>query len=216
MAMSMSRSSSSSSGAKAVVGAAKAQFITNKMCPFAQKAWIALETSNIPFTLEEISLYGAGGKPSWFLKLNPAGTVPVLNIKTSNGQIVLPDSELILDYVAKNNSDNGNDDLKVKSWRESISQKVIPIGKRAVLNGGANTKEALYQLLDELEQDVDIQGPYLCGNEVTVADCCAFPFLWRIDQEFGIKDGKIKDWLNVCQNEEAFQKTIQNAWWWWW
>lgn len=36
MAMSMSRSSSSSSGAKAVVGAAKAQFITNKMCPFGK------------------------------------------------------------------------------------------------------------------------------------------------------------------------------------
>ena len=28
--------------------------------------------------MEEVSLYGAGGKPDWFMKLNPKGEVPVL------------------------------------------------------------------------------------------------------------------------------------------
>ena len=41
---------------------ASTRFITNKMCPFAQKAYIALEVSNAPYEMEEISLYGAGGK----------------------------------------------------------------------------------------------------------------------------------------------------------
>ena len=54
--------------------------------------------SKTPFTMEEISLYGAGGKPSWFLKLNPAGTVPVLDV--NDGAEVIPDSELILEYVS--------------------------------------------------------------------------------------------------------------------
>jgi glutathione S-transferase len=52
---------------------AEVTLYTNKMCPFAQKAWIALEEKKaahgVPFKAEEISLYGAGGKPGWFLKV---------------------------------------------------------------------------------------------------------------------------------------------------
>lgn len=190
------------------------QFITNKMCPFAQKAWIALEASHTPYEMTQISLYGANGKPSWFLKLNPAGTVPVLNVHIDNGNnIVLPDSELILDYIAseQNQLTNPYDTRdNIGRWRAIIKEKVIPIGKRAVLGG---SREPLYKLLTELEDHVE--GPFLCGESVTVADCCAFPFLWRIDQEFGL-EGKLKEWLNVCENEDCFRKTVQRSWWWWW
>jgi len=196
--------------------AKKAQFVTNKMCPFAQKAWIALETSKTPFTMEEISLYGANGKPSWFLKLNPAGTVPVLNI--DDGATVIPDSELILEYISREDNEmtrsyDRNDaqlTLKIKAWRKNVSEKIIPIGKRAVLGGST---EPLNKLLAELDENVE--GPFLCGDSITAADCCAFPFIWRIDQEFGV-DGKIKEWLDVCEKEDAFKKTIQRSWWWWW
>ena len=74
------------------------QFFTNKMCPFAQKvhiptptelhdssnallglqAWVALEEKGVAFELVEIGLYGAGGKPSWFLEMNPKGSLPTL------------------------------------------------------------------------------------------------------------------------------------------
>lgn len=166
--------------------------------------------------MEEISLYGAGGKPKWFLQLNPSGTVPVLNV--NDGKKVIPDSEEILDYISS--EDNAitccydkNDKIlssKVDTWRKNISEKVIPIGKRAVLGG---SKENLFTLLSELEEQVE--GPFLCGDSITVADCCAFPFIWRLDQEFGV-DGKLKDWLNVCESEKAFKMSIQRAWWWWW
>ena len=46
---------------------------TNKMCPFAQKAWIAIDEKKdargTKFVMEEIGLYGSGGKPAWFLKV---------------------------------------------------------------------------------------------------------------------------------------------------
>jgi len=46
----------------ALQAAAKStQFITNKRCPFAQKAWIALESSDTAYEMKEIGLYGAGG-----------------------------------------------------------------------------------------------------------------------------------------------------------
>jgi Glutathione S-transferase, N-terminal domain len=32
------------------------KFITNKMCPYAQRTWIALEEAQLPYELVEISL----------------------------------------------------------------------------------------------------------------------------------------------------------------
>ena len=201
----------------------------------AQKAWIALEASNTPYTLEEISLYGSNGKPSWFLKLNPAGTVPVLNIDTSNGNVVLPDSDLILDYIHDNglstsstSTDTTNKE-KIDSWRDIVNTKLIPIGKKAVLSSGSSSsKQKLYDLLSDMDTKLSNEQQqynndnkntkYLCGNEITVADCCLFPFLWRIDQEFGIEEyTNLNQWLHTCcRNEDVFGKTIQRSWWWWW
>ena len=165
--------------------------------------------------MEEVSLYGAGGKPKWFLQLNPAGTVPVL----TNGDDIVPDSELILDYVAKGSLSqqgvdlSGGDNFSLSDkWRQTIKQRVAPIGKRAVLGGG---RYELMELLKEIDDDV--VGPYLCGNKLCVADCAAFPFLWRINDEFGLDEcPKLSAWLDKCNSNEVFRKTVQRSWWWWW
>lgn len=205
---------------------AATRLVTHKMCPFAQKAWIALECSKAPYELEEISLYGSGGKPSWFLKLNPSGTVPVLvcNGGTAVNNVVLPDSDLILDAIESGRAIQGSViDLQlpesnptladsVKAWRNSIN-KMLPIGKRAVLSGD---KSPLLSLLKEM--DAQVVGPYLTGDQVTTADCHAFPFLWRIETEFGLADDfpNLQSWLEMCSEKPAFKKTIQPSWWWWW
>ena len=180
----------------------------------AQKAWIALEASGCVYEMEEVALYGAGGKPKWFLKLNPAGTVPVL----SHNDYVVPDSELILDYIANGSIEGADKLIKMEStdisdkWRTTIKQRVAPTGKMAVLGGG---RCELMELLKEIDDDV--VGPFLCGQFVTVADCAAFPFLWRINDEFGLDScPKLSKWLVECGNLDAFRKTVQRSWWWWW
>ena len=194
----------------------KHEFVTNKMCPFAQKAWIALEASDTPYDLKEVSLYGSGGKPSWFLKLNPAGTVPVLVDSRSDDVNVYPDSELILDYIKDfstlHEQDKNIDEEKVQQWREIVSKKIIPIGKKAVLG---RSESDLFALLKEI--DSEIEGPYLCGDHITVADCAAFPFVWRIADEFGLERGsRLESWLKKCNETSCFKKTVQGSWWWWW
>lgn len=68
-----------------------------------------------------------------------------------------------------------------------------------------------------------VERPYLAGDGLTVADCAAFPFLWRIDQEFGIGGGtneheaNLRAWLDKCMENEAVKRTIpEQGWWWWW
>ena len=173
-----------------------------------------LVASSTPYTLKEVSLYGSGGKPSWFMKLNPDGTVPVL--VSSDEKDIYPDSELILDHIIKvsdlHSQHENIDEIKVQSWRRNISQQIIPIGKRAVLSG---SKSDLYDLLEKLDDDVI--GPFLCGKSISIADCAAFPFLWRINDEFGLdNNSKLKKWLNLCSETDCFKKTVQKSWWWWW
>ena len=139
---------------------------------------------------------------------------------------MIPDSELILDYIGEGSLEGclltfSPEDKKkeraIESWRADISKEVIPIGKQAVLGGSRND---LFQLLKTLDRK--IEGPYLCGDSLTLADCAAFPFLWRLDEEFGplseIKHdcGNIRLWLDYCMKQNCFKKTVQNAWWWWW
>jgi len=203
-----------------MAGPSTTQFVTNKMCPFAQKAWIALEVVNAPYELKEISLYGVNGKPDWFLKMNPAGTVPVLSC--NGGIVVVPDSELILNYIADGAVEGGSQlqspssEEAVKKWRKDISDRVIPIGKEAVLGGSRE----LFSILQEVDKNVQL--PYLCGDQITTADCAAFPFLWRLDQEFGPLTqgdhgcGNLRSWLDQCDSTSSFKKTVQTNWWWWW
>lgn len=198
------------------------QFVTNKMCPFAQKAWIALEVSQAPYEMKEISLYGMNGKPDWFLAMNPSGTVPVLSCY--GGAVVYPDSDIILDEIAKGAVEGGaklsSDEVTVKEWRDDINKRLIPLGKQAVLSSSQPKKKELMSLLKQLNSNV--KGPYLCGAEITLADCAAFPFFWRLDQEFGplTEDthgcGNLRTWLDTCKSTPAFAKTVQSNWWWWW
>jgi glutathione S-transferase len=203
------------------------RLITNKMCPFAQKAWLALECSQIPYEMEEISLYGAGGKPDWFWKLNPAGTVPVLVQKMASATKVWPDSDLILQAIGAGEVVCDNNVLQmtesqrndVDEWRKQINE-MLPAGKKAVLGSG-NTSELAKMLQDKLESKLSSQDTdYLVGNAVTIADCHAFPFLWRLDQEFGLATGlncpKLGAWVERRSKQPEFRKTIQSAWWWWW
>lgn len=224
------------------------KFVTNLQCPFAQKAWCALEASGVPYEMQEISLYGAGGKPAWFWKLNPAGTVPVL--VTHGGAAVYPDSDAILNQFEV---DPGTGNLMIPqggttttttplyppadrqdvrdaiaTWRKRINQ-MLPVGKQAVLSGrgggGGVPPKDLNKLL--LEMNGAVVGPYLASQRLTTADCHAFPFLWRLAQEyptaFESDYPSLTQWLDfVCQDDKETGKpsplarTVQSRWWWWW
>ena len=166
--------------------------------------------------MEEISLYGAGGKPNWFWELNPSGTVPVMVAADA----VYPDSDLILQAIVDGTVDPNNplcgDSQSIKEWRQAVNQ-MLPIGKKAVLGGD---KAKLAKLLQTSMESRLTDTPYLAGSSVSVADCHAFPFLWRLDQEFGLAGGldcpKLGAWVQTCSKLPTFRKTIQSSWWWWW
>ena len=76
--------------------AAALKLISHKLCPYVQRAVIALNEKGVPFERIDIDL---ANKPDWFLKISPLGKVPVLVVTTDAGEVALFESNVICEYI---------------------------------------------------------------------------------------------------------------------
>ena len=68
------------------------KLISHKLCPYVQRAVIALTEKGVAFERVDIDL---AAKPDWFLKLSPLGKTPVLMV----GEVPIFESAVILEYL---------------------------------------------------------------------------------------------------------------------
>ena len=68
------------------------KLISHKLCPYVQRAVIALSEKGVPFERIDIDL---ANKPDWFLKVSPLGKTPVLLV----GDTAIFESAVILEYL---------------------------------------------------------------------------------------------------------------------
>src|SRR6188474_401494 len=73
------------------------KLISHKLCPYVQRAAIALSEKGIPFERIDIDL---ANKPDWFLKISPLGKTPVLLV----GDVPIFESAVILEYLEETQS----------------------------------------------------------------------------------------------------------------
>jgi glutathione S-transferase len=72
--------------------AAPLKLISHKLCPYVQRAVIALTEKGVAFERIDIDL---ANKPDWFLKVSPLGKTPVLLV----GEHAIFESAVILEYL---------------------------------------------------------------------------------------------------------------------
>jgi glutathione S-transferase len=72
--------------------AAILKLVSHKLCPYVQRAVIALTEKGVPFERIDIDL---ANKPDWFLKISPLGKTPVLLV----GAVPIFESAVILEYL---------------------------------------------------------------------------------------------------------------------
>src|SRR4051794_35232111 len=58
----------------------KLTLVSHKLCPYVQRAVIALTEKGVPFTRRDVDL---ANKPDWFLRVSPLGKTPVLLVNDS-------------------------------------------------------------------------------------------------------------------------------------
>ena len=72
--------------------AAPLKLVSHKLCPYVQRAVIALTEKGVAFERIDIDL---ANKPDWFLKVSPLGKTPVLLV----GDHAIFESAVILEYL---------------------------------------------------------------------------------------------------------------------
>src|SRR6185437_7131963 len=72
--------------------AERPKLVSHKLCPYVQRAVIALVEKDVPFERIDIDL---AHKPDWFLKISPLGKTPVLRV----GEHAIFESAVILEYL---------------------------------------------------------------------------------------------------------------------
>lgn len=158
----------------------KYKLISHYLCPFVQRAVIALNEQNIPYERIDIDL---NNKPDWFLKLSPLGKVPVLVVEEDvNEPIVLFESAVIAEYINETThanllSDNPLTRAKQRAWIEFASATIFSLG--SVYSAGSHEEylSAVNQLEGKWQQLEDIlsDSRYFAGEDFSLVDAAFGP-----------------------------------------
>src|SRR5688500_11816686 len=91
------------------------KLVSHKLCPYVQRAVIALTEKGVPFERVDIDL---DNKPDWFLKISPLGKTPVLVV----GDTAIFESAVIVEYLEESqpNPLHPNDPLQRAEHRAWI------------------------------------------------------------------------------------------------
>lgn len=159
----------------------------NPACPWAQRGWLALEETKVPFIYETIPL--GPEKPASFVELyrsiaadpNATAKVPVL----IDGDLKLSESAVVATYVAAKYtqhvqlipSDPGQAAL-CQLWVETFAAQVFGSVMQML---GAETREALTAAGTKLELGISVadaflkvhggsDGPFFLGSSYSIAE----------------------------------------------
>jgi glutathione S-transferase len=175
--------------------AAPLKLISHKLCPYVQRAVIALSEKGVPFERIDIDL---SNKPDWFLKISPLGKTPVLLV----GDHAIFESAVILEYLEETQAKplhpgNALRRAEHRAWIEFGSTVLNDI---AGLYGAADevTFRAkvtqLEQRFARLETRV-VAAPWFDGERFSLVDAVFGPVFRYFDvfdgiADFGILAGK--------------------------
>jgi glutathione S-transferase len=170
------------------------KLISHKLCPYVQRAVIALTEKAVAFERIDIDL---ASKPDWFLNVSPLGKTPVLLV----GDHAIFESAVILEYLEETQASPLH---PANALHRAEHRAFIEFGS-AVLNDIAG----LYSALDEaafkakaaqLEAkfarlEARIVGPWFDGEKFSLVDAVFGPVFRYFDVfdeigDFGILAGK--------------------------
>jgi glutathione S-transferase len=173
------------------------KLISHKLCPYVQRAVIALTEKGVAFERIDVDL---ANKPDWFQKLSPLGKTPVLVV----GEVAIFESAVILEYLEETESSplHPADPLaraEHRAWIEYGSAVLNDIaGLYSAPDEAAFEAKAaqLAQRFARLETRV-VAAPWFDGENFSLVDAVFAPVfryfdVFDVTANFGILDDKPK------------------------
>src|SRR5438045_87287 len=161
---------------------AKLTLISHNLCPYVQRAVIAVTEKEAPFTRTYVDL---ARKPDWFKAISPLGKVPLLRIDEAE---VLFESAVICDYLDETIAPQLHpaDPIaraKHRAWIEFASATLNDIWGYYVAPDAAafeKKREALAGKFAWLERALGA-GPYFAGSRFSLVDAAFGPVFRYFD-----------------------------------
>ncbi len=152
------------------------KLISHHLCPYVQRASIALQELDIPFERVNIDL---NAKPDWFLKISPLGKVPLLIV---DGETVLFESSVIAEYINDSFGSGllSSDALaraQQRGWMEFASQTIANIGRLYSTSSATAYETTITDLMDKLQRLENHlgDGPWFHAGHFSLVDAAFAP-----------------------------------------
>jgi glutathione S-transferase len=189
------------------------KLVSHKLCPYVQRAVIALTEKDVPFKRIDIDL---ANKPDWFLKLSPLGKTPVLLV----GDRAIFESAVILEYLEETEARplHPSDPLRRAEHRAFIEFGSAVLNDIAGLYSApdeATFKAKATQLEARFARlETRIIGPWFDGETFSLVDAVFGPVFRYFDVfdeigDFGILIGKPK--LERWRQNLAARASVKSA-----
>jgi glutathione S-transferase len=173
------------------------KLVSHRLCPYVQRAVIALTEKGVEFERVDIDL---ANKPDWFLALSPLGKTPVLQV----GDIAIFESAVILEYLEETQPKplhpaNALTRAEHRGWIEFGSAVLNDIAGFYAAKDEATFREKTAQLeakFARLEARI-AASPWFDGEEFSLVDAVFGPVFRYFDvfdgvADFGVLTGKPK------------------------
>lgn len=160
------------------------ELVSHKLCPYVQRAAIALAEKGVAFTRTDIDL---ADKPRWFLDLSPLGKVPLLRVRPAGGdEAVLFESAVIVEYLEDTqrpalHPDDALERARHRAWIEFSSALLMDIWgleTEGSEQGFEAKRLATRAKLERLEAALAVRtrgGPYFAGPSFSLVDAAFAP-----------------------------------------
>ena len=189
----------------------KLTLISHHLCPFVQRAAIALNEKGVEFERKNIDL---ANKPDWFLKLSPLGKVPILTV---DDETVLFESSVIAQYVNEITvgdllSPETAEKYRQLAWMEFASEVIGSVGQLYSANGNGTFNRARSVLEDKFGRVEEAlgDGPWFSGEDFSLVDAAfapVFRYFDLIDELTGIdffaNKPKVAAWRTALQQRPS-------------
>jgi glutathione S-transferase len=162
------------------------KLISHKLCPYVQRAVIALTEKGVPFERIDIDL---ANKPEWFLEISPLGKVPVLVVATERGEVALFESNVICEYIEETQAGpslHPRDPLvraEHRAWMEFGSAVLSDLWGLETTTDPAifeSKREAVTAKFARVEAALG-EGPFFAGAQFSLVDAVFAPVFRYFD-----------------------------------
>ncbi len=194
--------------------------ISHHLCPYVQRAAIALAEKGVPFERITIDL---ADKPDWFRDLSPLGKVPLLKVAHEDGsEAVIFESAVILEYLEETLPNPFHpagplERARHRGWIEYGSAILNRIARFYSAPGPtalSNEARELAAMFARIEAELG-DGPFFAGARFSLVDAVYAPVFRYFDVidrigDFGILTGmpKIATWREALAQRPSVRDAV--------